>query len=111
MKLGDKITELRKQKNFNREQLGKMVGTSGAMIGKYERNEMIPSVEMAKKIAQALDVSLDYLTGDTTILVKDKKMIKRLEDIDSLDENTKNTLFQVIDTFLRDAKARTAYAK
>lgn len=34
------------------------VGTSGAMIGKYERDEMTPSVEMAKKIADALNVSL-----------------------------------------------------
>jgi|SRR5690554_5729259 len=111
MKIGNKIIELRKQNNLNREELGKSVGTSGAMIGKYERNEMVPSVEMAKKIAEALDVSLDYLTGDSSVLVKDKKMIKRLEDIDDLDENTKTTLFQVIDTFLRDAKARTAYAQ
>lgn len=109
MKLGDKILQLRKEINLNREELGKIVGTSGAMIGKYERNEMVPSVEMAKKIAQALNVSLDYLTGDTTVLIKDKKMMKRLEDIENLDDNTKNTLFQVIDTFLRDAKTRQAY--
>lgn len=110
MNLGDKIIELRKQIDLNREELGKVVGTSGAMIGKYERNEMNPSVGMAQKIAQALDVSLDYLTGDTSVLIKDRKMIKRLEDIQTLDSGTKTTLFQVIDTFLRDAKARTAYA-
>ena len=40
----------------------------------------------------------------------DKDTLKRLNNIENLDENTKNTLFNVIDTFLRDAKARVAYS-
>jgi len=36
--------------------------------------------------------------------------VKRLEDIETLDGNTKSVLFNIIDTFLRDAKARKAYA-
>ena len=35
---------------------------------------------------------------------------KRLEDIETLDGSTKSVLFNIIDTFLRDAKARKAYA-
>jgi DNA-binding XRE family transcriptional regulator len=38
-------------KDMSRDDLGTEVGTSGAIIGRYERGEMIPSVEMAKKIA------------------------------------------------------------
>ncbi len=34
----------------------------------------------------------------------------RLEDIENLDTNTKQALFIVIDTFLRDSKARKAYS-
>lgn len=34
------------------------------MIGKYERGEAIPSIDAAKKIADALEVSLDYLVGE-----------------------------------------------
>lgn len=33
-----------------------------------------------------------------------------LEDIENLDVETKTTLFRVIDTFLRDAKTRSAYS-
>jgi hypothetical protein len=40
----------------------------------------------------------------------DKETVKRLEDIETLDTNTKSVLFNIIDTFLRDAKARKAYA-
>lgn len=49
MKIGDKISSLRKQKGLNRDELGKIVGTSGAVIGRYERDEITPSVEIAKK--------------------------------------------------------------
>jgi len=110
-KLGDKIVDLRKEKNLNREELGKLVGTSGAMIGKYERNEMTPSVEMAKNIAEALDVSLDYLVGSTFTLIRDKKMLKRLEDIEGLTLEDKNKVFDLIDVIIRDAKTRQAYAQ
>ncbi len=33
------------------------------MIGKYERGDAVPSIEAAKKIADAIQVSLDYLAG------------------------------------------------
>ncbi len=59
MNLGDKISDLRKEKALSREALGKMVGTSGAVIGRYEREEIAPSIQVAAKIADALDVSLD----------------------------------------------------
>ena len=39
-----------------------------------------------------------------------RRTLKRLEDIENLDEDTKSKLFFVIDTFLRDAKARQTYA-
>jgi DNA-binding XRE family transcriptional regulator len=53
MDLGSKIVELRKQKGYNRDTLGQIVGTSGAVIGRYERSEITPSVEIAKKIAES----------------------------------------------------------
>ena len=50
MNIGQKITELRKERSFSRDALGKLVGTSGPVIGRYEREEITPSVEIAKKI-------------------------------------------------------------
>ena len=40
-----------------------MSSISSVMIGKYERNEAVPSIDVAKKIADAFGVSLDYLVG------------------------------------------------
>ncbi len=79
------------------------------MIGKYERGEALPSIDAAKKIADALEVSLDYLVGEGINAHFDKKTLKRLEEIELLEEEKKHTLFDLIDTYIRDAKARTAY--
>lgn len=73
MIISNNITRLRKEKNLSREDLGSIVGTSGAVIGRYERNEITPSVEIANKIARALEVSLDYLVGNNTMCLKIKR--------------------------------------
>lgn len=95
---------------MSQEELAKKVGASRIMIGNYERNENTPSVEVVYKIAKVFNVTVDYLLGQSAFAQYDKEMIKRLENIEELDEPTKQTLFSVIDTFLRDAKARKAYS-
>ena len=101
MNLGEKVAELRKSQGLNRTQLGKLVDTSGAVIGRYERNEITPSVEMAKKIADALGVSLDYLTGGTSLMIKDKKMLYRLELLQKISPKQRATILEVMDSLLQ----------
>lgn len=110
LNIGSKIIELRKDKGWSQAQLAEAVNASRDIIGKYERNDNSPSIEMALKIAKVFDISVDYLVGEGKHASFDKETLKRLEDIESLDQNTRNTLFSVIDTFLRDAKARVAYS-
>src|SRR3954447_10170632 len=40
----------------------------GTVIGRYESDEVKPSIEMAAAITDALEVSLDYLIGNTDLL-------------------------------------------
>ena len=109
LNIGKKIAELRKQKKWSQGELAKAVQASRDIIGKYERGENSPSVEMAVKLADALDISVDYLLGKERFGKYDKEAVKRLQDIQNLDDNTRKTLFSIIDTFVRDAKARVAY--
>jgi hypothetical protein len=60
-------------------------------------------------IAKALEVSLDYLVGQTSLEI-DQQTLHRLEDIASLPEEEKNIVFKVVDSLLRDFKTRRAYA-
>jgi len=89
--------------------LGKLSGINGDIIGKYERDEMKPSIEMAIKLSDALDISVDYLLGKERFGKYDKETVERLQEIHNLDDGTRRTLFSIIDTFVRDAKARVAY--
>jgi len=110
MTFGEHITTLRKRKGLSQGELGKAVGTSGDIIGKYERNEVKPSIEVAAKIADALEVSLDFLVGKSSVEV-DSKTLKRLQDIQKLNEQDRSTVLEMVDAFLRDRKTKKHYAE
>ncbi|MGD8847803.1 MAG: helix-turn-helix transcriptional regulator [Desulfobacteraceae bacterium] len=112
MAIGDKIQTLRKQHGWSQQQLAKKIGTSGPIVGRYERGEMTPSVEVAKKLADTFDVTLDYLVDDTgrAAEIKDKAMLRRIMEIQALDTEDQKTIVHVLDSLLRDAKAKKAYA-
>lgn len=112
MAISDKLLNLRKDRGWSQQELAKKVGTSGPIIGRYERGEMTPSVEVAKKLADMFNVTLDYLvdtTGNMTE-IKDKSMLNRLFEIEQLEQEDKKTIVHVIDSLLRDARARKTYA-
>lgn len=109
MTIGEHIMLLRKQKGFSQAALGKEIGTSGDIIGRYERNIMTPSIDVIMKISDTLGVSIDYLVGKTNLEL-DKGTLKRLEDISSLSDENKTFVFRMIDMALRDLKTGQAYA-
>jgi len=110
MTFGERIIYQRKQKKWSQDELAKKVGTSAPIIGRYERDEVNPSIEVASKIADELDVTIDYLINGTAVML-DKNSIKRLQDIQKLTDKEKEHLYHTIDALLRDARARKAYAK
>ena len=51
---------------------------------------MPPSIEVAANIARELEVSLDYLAGNSPLAVKDTQMVSRLENIATMSEATRS---------------------
>lgn len=109
MDFGDNMMLIRKKKGLSQADLGKMIGTSGDVIGRYERGDITPSIEVVSKIADALEVSVDYLIGKTKMQL-DKPTLKRLEDISKLPEENKSFVLNLIDMALRDFKVKKAHA-
>jgi transcriptional regulator with XRE-family HTH domain len=109
MSLSDNMLLIRKKKGFSQADLGKMIGTSGDVIGRYERGDISPSVEVVSKIADALEVSVDYLLGKTKMEM-DKQALKRLEDISNLPDDSKKFVLNLVDMALRDFKVKKAHA-
>ncbi|MDA3891887.1 MAG: helix-turn-helix transcriptional regulator [Salinivirgaceae bacterium] len=104
------ITNLRKEKGLSQTDLASKSGVSREMISKYERDIAIPSVDAAKKIADSLDVSLDYLVGEGVNATFDKNTLKRIQEIQNMAPEVKVHLFSVIDSVIRDYKTQQAYA-
>ena len=107
---GKRLTDVRKSKKISQDELGKAIQVVGAVIGRYERDEVKPSIDTAAAIAEALEVSLDYLVGNTDLLL-DKTIVKRISDIQQLDKAEREHVNALLDAFLRDSKAKKAYAK
>lgn len=97
MTFGEHIATQRKQLKISQDELAKRVGTSAPIIGRYERGEIKPSIEMAKKIADELGVTVDYLIGGSTSMVLDKKILKHIEDIEALPNEEKEKIYYFID--------------
>lgn len=102
---------LRKQRNWSQPDLGQKIGTSGAIIGRYERGEMTPTIGVAQKLADALGVTLDYLVAEQTRpnTLQNKAMLMRWQELEALPREEQDRIVSVIDSLLRDAKARDAY--
>ncbi|MEM9547713.1 MAG: helix-turn-helix transcriptional regulator [Bacteroidota bacterium] len=99
MTFGERLTAVRKRKKLSQADIGKLIGINGDAYGRYERNEVKPTIEMATKIANALEVSLDYLVGKTDLEL-DTGMPKRIEAVTKMDEKNKEHVFSLLDAFI-----------
>lgn len=70
---------------------------------------MKPSIDTANKLAEFLEVSLDYLTGNTDVLL-DTNTLNRILEVQQLPDDVKEKLFYFIDMTVRDYKAKKAYS-
>lgn len=107
---GKRLRECREAKKLSQDHVAKKLEFHGAVIGRYERNEVSPSVDVAKKIADALEVSLDYLAGGSDKAAFDKQTLKLIDEIEELEPAIKDKLIFLANAIIRDAKTGKAYA-
>jgi transcriptional regulator with XRE-family HTH domain len=105
-----RLVSLRKEKKISQGELAEKVGIHNNVLGRYERGEATPSVDMAAKLAEALEVSLDYLAGKTDVEL-DKSILDKIISIQKLPAEDKNCIMYSIDGLIQHAKTRQAYTK
>jgi transcriptional regulator with XRE-family HTH domain len=108
MLFGERLLSTRKKKKISQDELAKKIGAHAPIIGRYERDEVKPSVEIAAKIAEALEVSLDYLTGLYDVEL-DKNVTDVITSLQKLKTEDQQHILTTINALIRDAKARSAY--
>jgi len=109
---GKKITDLRKEKKISQGELAKLISTSTSVIGRYERDEMVPSIEAARKIAKILDTTVGYLLGETEQenLFKDPAMLTRLNEIEKMEQEERGHILSVVDGFIKSVRLKNIAA-
>ncbi|PXX95164.1 hypothetical protein DF185_22560 [Marinifilum breve] len=99
-------TELRKQKGWSQSELAKQIQVSREIVGRYERGDAVPSIDIAKRMADVFEVSLDYLVGTSEKLIN-KEMLKRIEEVDKMKPEEKKMVYAFLDAFITKTKLQT----
>ena len=93
---------------MNQDELTKNLNVQSPLICRDKRDEVKPSIEMAAAIAEALEIFLDYLVGNSDCSWKKmwsikywifKNLIQKIKDISAM-----------LDAFLQSQKAKKVFA-
>lgn len=107
MDIGIQMVRMRKAKGLSQEELAEAIDSSRVMVGKYEREEVVPSVEIAKKIADALEVTLDFLVDEKSLAAVDKKTLQRMNELEQLPEEDQEHIYYALDNLIKAAKFKS----
>lgn len=102
MALGERIRQLRKERGWSQAELGSKVGTDSQRISRYENGRITPSVEALVRLADALEVSVDYLVREGSprkaLLGPELGVLsERLVELAELDEEDRALVAGVVD--------------
>lgn len=119
MKIGERIRALRLDAGMTQEELAQRIGLKKQNISRYENSRVEPNIRTAKRIAEALGVSLEEMAVGVTvsetpisseleqfssaaILTEDEQEL--LAKYQQLTELNKGRVLQQIDTLIESQK-------
>lgn len=63
VEFGDRLRQLRKERNLTQKELVNLIGVKNSVISFYEVGDRTPSLEVLIKLSKALHISTDKLLG------------------------------------------------
>ena len=97
--IGKNIKSIRKSRNLTQANLSEIVDISKNYLCDIERGTKSPSFKTVLKIADALEVDINRITGDTTIVGKQENLSdlsKRLLDLPDIEYRRIVKIFRTI---------------
>ena len=107
---GGRLAAVRKARNVTQVELAQKLGITQSMLSKYERGDLRLHGAMLAHIAQILAVSIDELLGVKVAppppipMLKDKRLRRRIHQIDRLSKRDREALIRTIDAFIARAE-------
>ena len=103
---GSILKDLRNKRGFSQEAFAKEIGVHVTNLSKYERNISVPSLEVAKRMAETLGVSLDRLAhGDNRAeaTIDDSDLLNLFSKAQKLSDKQKETVKDFLSAFVLKA--------
>jgi transcriptional regulator with XRE-family HTH domain len=114
MSLSERLKEARTKKGLSQSDLAKKVKLHYTQIGRYENKGAQPSADILSKLADALDVTTDFLmSGSQDEMaegISDKELMTQFKRIAKLPKEKKAIIKELLDAFLlkNDLKEKLA---
>jgi transcriptional regulator with XRE-family HTH domain len=111
LEFGERLTDLRKRAGLTQQELADAVDISRRMIAYYEGDRTPIFAVVLPKIAATLGISTDELLGvvvssETVRSGQATKLLRRLEQVESLDAADQKQVMQLIDTLVERAQLK-----
>lgn len=95
MTIGNKIFKLRTERNLTQKQLADMCGFSQSALNFWENGKRQPKIGQLYKIADALDIPVEYLFGEIHIGLMTEDDIEKIEySLSKGEKDIQSVLFQ-----------------
>ena len=103
-KIGIRIKNARTLKGFTQEQLAEHLDVSVSCISRFETGTSIPSIKMLLKLAETLDVGVEYLLYDyvTNHVVTDPLTSEILVHVEPMPDHYKKHILDIISSIYRN---------
>ena len=87
MSIGERITQLRNQKNMSQGQLAQTIGVSRQAISKWENDQSSPDTIHLIKLSDILDTDVEYLaTGRKPVYEEPPIVLNMVKKVDKVVE-------------------------
>ncbi len=102
--IGERLARLRKERGITQVEMAEMLGVSQPNVSDYERGELRLHGELLAKLARILKVSADEILGleasRPARAPRDRRLLRRLQDLDRLSKRDRDALMRTLDAFL-----------
>lgn len=113
--IGTRIRDLRRAHDLTQDELSKKIGVSKSQIIRYENRGAVPAADVLSKMADLFGTTVDVLVNGhapdkAQAALKNAELLKHFRQLEELPDDDLRMFVKLIGAYLRDHKAKQAYA-
>ncbi|HOC96051.1 MAG TPA: helix-turn-helix domain-containing protein [Bacteroidales bacterium] len=111
MSFSERLKKARLEKGYSKSDLAKEINVHYSQIGRYEEKGAQPSADILAKLANALEVTSDFLMNGTSedladSSLTDKELLNQFKMIEKMTEEKKSVVKIFLDAFITKDKIK-----